>query len=127
MKCWLLPLIVIICTLSGIRVSAQSTNVIPWEVRSDRATFLTTKPATINSNWGIINRKNHLQTPGLSISVIRQRECQNIIELIKDPARILKECEKEKNNPTFEDTQSIDYFKPPKQLDSSINITVTKF
>ncbi len=127
MKSWLLPLVVIICTLSEIRTSAQPANVVPWEVSGDRATFLTTKPATINSNWGFINQKNHLQPLGLSISVIRQRECQNVIELIKDPARILKECEKEKNNPTFEDTQSMDYFRPPKQLDSGINITVTKF
>ncbi|MFQ4141738.1 hypothetical protein U2718_005940 [Chlorogloeopsis sp. ULAP02] len=129
MKCLLLNLFAMI-TLFGVNATAYANpaNIPTVRSSSDRAASLVTQPVTINSSWGnVIYRNNNLQQSGRSISVIRQQECQNIIELITDPARILKECENKKNNQTPQNTQQIDYFKPPKQLDSGVNVTVTQF
>jgi hypothetical protein len=129
MKCLLLNLFVTI-GIFGVTASAYANPAnLPYVRGSgDRAASLVTKPVTINSSWGnFIHRNNNLQQAGRSISVVRQQECQNIIEFITDPARIFKECENKKNNQTPQNTQQIDYFKPPKQLDSGINVTVTQF
>ncbi|MCX7595381.1 MAG: hypothetical protein N2235_16805 [Fischerella sp.] len=132
MKCLLPALLVIIGTLSVTpkNAFADKLNVRPVkELGNQQAASSIAQPMMINGSWvNIINQNNDLQQIAGSISVVRHQKCQKIdlLELINNPARILEECEKQKNHPAPQYTQ-IDYFQIPKQLDSGINLTVTQF
>ncbi|KOP23732.1 hypothetical protein AMR41_24700 [Hapalosiphon sp. MRB220] len=129
MKRLLVNLVVLVSTLSVIPsayanpVNSQITN------RNNRADFLVTKPITIKNNWGnVSNQNNRLRQTAGSISVVRQQGCTKIdpLEILQNPGLIIKECEERKNQ-TPEYLQPIEYFKTPKQINSGVNVTVTKF
>ncbi|MER3493757.1 MAG: hypothetical protein C4323_16430 [Mastigocladus sp. ERB_26_2] len=129
MKCLLLNLAVLIGTLSLIPSAYANQVNTPVTNRSNRAGFLVTKPVTINNKWSnVSNRNNRLQTTANSITVVRQQGCTKIdpLELLQNPGLVIKECEERKNQ-TPEYLQPIEYFKTPKQINSGINVTVTKF
>ncbi|NJM71000.1 MAG: hypothetical protein HC862_12640 [Scytonema sp. RU_4_4] len=114
---------------------ANEENVSPPITNHGRAAALMTQPATItNGTVSITERTNNLRKVSDSIGVVREPKCKKInpVELIKSPANTLKQCLEETNNQasqinqTSQPTETFDFFKVP-ELDSGINVTVTKF
>ncbi|MGJ5676578.1 MAG: hypothetical protein ACR9NN_23735 [Nostochopsis sp.] len=129
MKSLLLNLVVLVSTLSVIPSAYANSVNTPATNRSNRAGFLVTQPVTIKKNWSnVTNQNNGLRQTAGSISVIKEEGCTKIdpLEIIQNPSLIIKECEERKNQ-TPEYLQPIEYFKTPKQINSGINVTVTKF
>ncbi|MEH2362874.1 hypothetical protein [Nostoc sp.] len=94
--------------------------------RNQQAGVLLTQPATINTTWSnFIGQTNNSKHTAESISLVRERGCQNInpLEFIKNPDAFFKQCQKPTNT---QSSEPIEYLKVPK-LDSGISVTVTKF
>jgi hypothetical protein len=141
MKCLFTALIVVIGALAVTSQAYANTENVPSGTNSSDtygtdealgANVLITEPVTINNNWAnVIDPTDNLKQTANSISLVRERGCEQInpLELVQNPAAILKECEKQKNNPISERTDDlnlIEYFKVP-ELESGISVTVTKF
>lgn len=114
---------------------ANEENVSPAIADHGQAGFLITEPATITSETvNLTNRTNNLKKVSESIGVVREQGCKKInpLELIKAPANTFKQCLEETNNQaaqinqTSQPTEKFDFFKVP-ELESGINVTVTKF
>ncbi|MEH1904581.1 MAG: hypothetical protein V7L04_25040 [Nostoc sp.] len=97
--------------------------------RNQQAGVLLTEPATINTTWSnFIGQTNNPKQTTESISLVRERGCQNInpLQFIKNPDAFFKQCQKPTNIQSSQSTEPIEYLKVPK-LDSGISVTVTKF
>ena len=113
---------------------ANEENVSPALVDQNRAAALVTQPATItNGTLNITNRTNNLKKVSESIGLVREK-CKKInpLEMVKSPGNTFKQCLEETNNQaaqinqTSQPTEKFEFFKVP-ELESGINVTVTKF
>jgi hypothetical protein len=113
---------------------ANEENLSPALADQNRAAALVTQPATItNGTLNITDRTNNLKKVSESIGLVREG-CKKInpLEMIKSPGNTFKQCLEDTNNQaaqinqTSQPTEKFDFFKIP-ELESGINVTVTKF
>lgn len=135
MKCSLTALFVIMSAIAMANPAlANEENIFPVLVDQNRAAALVTQPATIiNGTLNITDRTNNLKKVSESIGIVREG-CKKInpLEMIKSPGNTFKQCLEDTNNQaaqinqTSQPTEKFDFFKIP-ELESGINVTVTKF
>lgn len=92
----------------------------------NQANDLITQPATIDHNWIQLPRRNNLNPQSNTIPLIRQQGCQNVLDLLKDPGTVIKECENKADVAPPSPTEQIEYFKIPR-LDSGVKLRITDF
>jgi hypothetical protein len=104
-------------------------------IQTQEAGFLSTKPATISSEWDNLSNVNggelHTLTSGQtpkSISLIRDQECGKIdpLEIVQNPGSFFRECHSLENEKPIPATERIRYFDIPK-LESGIRVNLGKF
>jgi hypothetical protein len=133
----LLTALVVVISASAVAhpALANEENLSPAVADQGRAGALVTQPATItNGTVNITERTNNLKKVSDSIGLVREQGCKKInpLELIKSPGNTFKQCLEETNNQaaqinqTSQPTEKFDFFKVP-ELESGINVTVTKF
>ncbi|MEH1912206.1 hypothetical protein [Nostoc sp.] len=128
MKSSSITLVVVISALALPQSAYANPENVPMTTadRNQQAGVLLTEPATINTTWSnFIGQTNNSKHTAESISLVRERGCQNInpLEFIKNPDAFFKQCQKPTNT---QSSEPIEYLKVPK-LDSGISVTVTKF
>lgn len=103
-------------------------------IPTQEAGSLSTKPATISSEWnnfsnisGKLSTLQSQQTPE-SISLIRDQECGKIdpLEIVQNPGSFFRECHSLANEKPIPATERIRYFDIPK-LESGIRVNLGKF
>lgn len=113
------------------RAFAQNANTLGTGQTSEynQAGILTTKPATINSNWGNrIEQTNTFNQSASSISIVREDQCRRIdpLEILNDPGSFFRECPTVEKTQTPELGEKLQYFAVPK-LDSGVKLQITQF